>query len=167
MGGVWTDGEGRSTLPGLYAVGECASTGVHGANRLASNSLLEAAVFGARAGTAARAEADPRTAALPSEAPPELPPEAVARLRRSMSLNAGVERHAAGLEALLADIDALAARHGEALVLTAARLVARSALNRAESRGAHWRGDFPETAAHGCRTVTTLDAMTSLREPAE
>jgi L-aspartate oxidase len=171
MGGVWTGPEGRTSLAGLYAVGECACTGVHGANRLASNSLLEAAVFGARAGRAARAEADPRTSPLPSEPPPELPQEALRLLRQSMSLNAGVERRADGLRTLLADIDALSARHGEALTLTAARLVARSALDRTESRGAHWRSDFPETAAQGRRTMLTLDALTAetiaLREPAE
>ncbi|HEY4030970.1 MAG TPA: L-aspartate oxidase, partial [Caulobacteraceae bacterium] len=70
MGGVWTDAQARTSLEGLYAVGESASTGVHGANRLASNSLLEAAVFGLRAGRAARAEGEPKTPALPSEPPP-------------------------------------------------------------------------------------------------
>ena len=169
MGGIAADAEGRTSLTGLYAVGECASTGVHGANRLASNSLLEAAVFGARAGRAARAEADPGTTVLPTERSPDLPPLAMAALRRSMSRYAGVERDAAGLSALLAEIDALSARHGEALVLTAARLVAQAALNRRESRGAHWRGDFPEPAAHARRTLTTLSALCAdaLREPAE
>jgi L-aspartate oxidase len=157
MGGVWTDAHARTSLDGLYAVGECASTGVHGANRLASNSLLEAAVFGLRAGHAARAEADPKNVpGLPSEPPAELPPESLPALRRAMSLNAGVERTAAGLERLLGEIDALAGRHGEALPLTAARLVAQAALAREESRGGHWRLDFPETAAEARRTFTGL-----------
>jgi L-aspartate oxidase len=156
MGGVWTDAHGRTSLAGLYAVGECASTGVHGANRLASNSLLEAAVFGLRAGRAARAETDPGTAVLSAEAPAELPAEALPALRRSMSLNAGVERTAEDLERLLREIDALAARHGEALPLTAARLIAEAALRRRESRGGHWRLDFPETAAEARRTFTGL-----------
>jgi L-aspartate oxidase len=168
MGGVWTDADARTSLEGLYAVGECASTGVHGANRLASNSLLEAAVFGLRAGQAAREGVDPKTPGLPSEPPPELPPEALPALRRSMSLNAGVERSGAGLNQLLHDIDALAARHGEALPLTAARLVAQAALNREESRGAHWRADFPAAAAQARRTFTTAFAPhTVLGEPAE
>jgi L-aspartate oxidase len=165
MGGVWTDADGRTSLEGLYAVGECASTGVHGANRLASNSLLEAAVFGLRAGHAARAEVDPKTLPDPSEPPPELPPDALPALRRSMSLNAGVERTAEGLQRLLGEIDALAARHGEALVLTAARLVAQAALDRRESRGGHWRLDFPEPAAEARRTFTGLQP--ALREAAE
>jgi L-aspartate oxidase len=165
MGGVWTDEHGRTSLEGLYAVGECASTGVHGANRLASNSLLEAAVFGLRAGHAASAEHDPETPALPAEAPPGLPPEALPALRRSMTLNAGVERTAEGLERLLGEIDALAARHGEALVLTTARLIAQGALDRRESRGGHWRLDFPEPAAEARRTFTGLAPV--LREAAE
>jgi L-aspartate oxidase len=164
MGGVWTDAEGKTSLEGLYAVGECASTGVHGANRLASNSLLEAAVFGLRAGRAASVECDPNTPGLPTEPPPELPPEALPPLRKSMSLNAGVGRSGAGLTRLLADIDALAARHGQALPLIAARLIACSALDREESRGGHWRMDFPEPAAVARRTFTTLS---SICEPAE
>ena len=165
MGGVWTDAQARTSLEGLYAVGECASTGVHGANRLASNSLLEAAVFGLRAGQAARAECEPKTPGLPSEPPAELPPEALPALRRSMSLNAGVERTAEGLQRLLGEIDALAARHGEALVLTAARLVAEAALARRESRGGHWRLDYPETAAEARRTFVGLEPV--VREAAE
>lgn len=165
MGGVATDADGRTNLAGLYAVGECASTGVHGANRLASNSLLEAAVFGARAGRAAQAERDPKTQTLFAEPTPELPPEATGRLRRSMSLNAGVERDAAGLKTLLGDIDALADRHGEALVLTTARLVAEAALDREESRGAHWRSDCQQTALQPRRTLITLTQ--AVREPAE
>ena len=166
MGGVWTDAQGRTSLEGLYAVGECAATGVHGANRLASNSLLEAAVFGLRAGHAARAERDPGTSTLTAAAAPELPPEALSALRRSMSLNAGVERTAEGLERLLGEIDALIARYGEgALVLTTARLIAQAALDRRESRGGHWRLDFPEPAAEARRTFVTLE--TAVREAAE
>jgi L-aspartate oxidase len=164
MGGVMTDADGRTSLPGLYAVGECASTGVHGANRLASNSLLEAAVFGTRAGLAVRAETDPDTPVLPAKAAPELPPAALLQLRRGMSRDAGVVRDRAGLVRLLREIDALAARHGEALVLTAARIVAKAALNRTESRGAHWRSDHLEAAAPR-RTLTTLSEL--MLEPAE
>ena len=173
MGGVWTDADARTSLEGLYAVGECASTGVHGANRLASNSLLEAAVFGLRAGRAAQAECDPKTPGIPSEPTTELPPEsspngALSTLRRSMSLNAGVERSGVGLTRLLADIDALVVRHGEALPLIAARLIARGALEREESRGAHWRGDFPDTAAVARRTLVAFaDVRPTVREPAE
>ena len=163
MGGVWADAHGRTALPGLYAVGECASTGVHGANRLASNSLLEAAVFGARAGLAVRAEADPRTLALPARAPPEAPPEALLALRRAMSRDAGVVRDAVGLERLLSEIDGLRARHGEALVLTAARLVAKAALLRRESRGAQWRADHPQAVSPPCRTLTTLAELDGRR----
>jgi L-aspartate oxidase len=165
MGGVWTDAEGRTSLEGLYAVGECAATGVHGANRLASNSLLEAAVFGLRAGRAARAEGDPGTPPLPCEPPAELPAEALPALRRAMSLNAGVERTAEGLERLLGEIDALCARHGEALPLTTARLIAEAALARRESRGGHWRLDFPDTAAEARRTFVSLQS--AMREAAE
>jgi L-aspartate oxidase len=156
MGGVWTDAIGRTSLEGLYAVGECASTGVHGANRLASNSLLEAAVFGTRAGQAASRERDPGTAALAAEAAPDLPAGALLALRQAMSRDAGVVRDGAGLKRLLAQIDALGSRHGEALCLLAARLVARSALEREESRGAHFRIDYPGLASTARRTYTTL-----------
>jgi L-aspartate oxidase len=144
MGGIETDLAGRTSLPGLFAAGECAATGAHGANRLASNSLLEAAVFGARAGRAAAAAGDPGTAPLPAVPAPELPDAALQSLRRAMSRDAGVVRDAAGLTRLAAEIDALEAAHGRALPLVAARLVAEAALARRESRGAHFRTDYPQ-----------------------
>ncbi|HVM99452.1 MAG TPA: L-aspartate oxidase [Caulobacteraceae bacterium] len=144
MGGVETDAEGAATLPGLFAAGECASTGVHGANRLASNSLLEAAVFGTRAGRAAARAADPGTAPTPPAPAPDLPDAALQTLRRAMSQDAGVVRDGAGLRRLLTTIAGLEAAHGRALPLVAARLVAEGALTRRESRGAHFRTDHPE-----------------------
>jgi L-aspartate oxidase len=145
MGGIETDLAGRTSLPGLWAAGECAATGAHGANRLASNSLLEAAVFGARAGKAAAATAaDPGTAPLPAEPAPNLPDAAMQSLRHSMSRDAGVVRDAAGLTRLVAEIGALEATHGRALPLVTARLVAEGALARRESRGAHFRTDYPQ-----------------------
>ena len=152
MGGIATDAEGRTSLPGLYAAGECAATGVHGANRLASNSLLEAAVFGARAGRAAAAEAEPPPARLVRLLAPALPHVALAELRRAMSREAGVVRDAAGLGRLLDLIDALEAAYGRAAPLVAARLVAAAALARRESRGGHFRRDHPLTDADPRRT---------------
>lgn len=146
MGGIETDARGRSSLAGLYAAGECASTGVHGANRLASNSLLEAAVFGTRAGAAAAEALDPGAEPLEARPAPDLPPRALEALRRAMSRDAGVVRDAAGLTRLLAEIGSLEARHGRAPPLVAARLVAEGALARRESRGAHFRIDFPAEA---------------------
>jgi L-aspartate oxidase len=155
MGGVATDIDGRSSLPGLFAAGECASTGVHGANRLASNSLLEAAVFGERAGRAARDEtvgSGPILRAVPA---PSLPVPAIANLRRTMSAEAGVVRDAAGLIRLLDGIEGLGERHGLAPELVAARLVASAALARRESRGGHFRSDFP-AASIAVRTRLTM-----------
>ncbi|MFN4176632.1 L-aspartate oxidase [Phenylobacterium sp.] len=157
MGGIATDADGATSLPGLFAAGECASTGVHGANRLASNSLLEAAVFGARAGRAAATQNDakgPFTAVTAAE----LPPVALQALREAMSRDAGVIRDAAGLTRLLDLIDALEAAHGRSAPLVAARLVAACALARRESRGGHFRADFPGRA-EPVRTVVTLPAL--------
>ena len=131
MGGVTSDLDGRSSVPGLYAVGECACTGLHGANRLASNSLSECFVFGRRAALAGLDEPLPaRLAAAPER---DLAPPPSRETRAAMWRDAGLERDADGLRRLLDDPHPLA------------RLVAASALARTESRGAHARSDFPAT----------------------
>ncbi len=155
MGGIAADADGRTTAPGLYAVGECAATGVHGANRLASNSLLEAAAFGRRAGQAAAAETGGGRPA-PVQIAPDLPDAALADLRDAMTTHAGVVRTAEGLATLIALIDDLEARHGPAAALLAARLIAQAALDRRESRGGHYRADHPETAARAEHTRVRL-----------
>jgi L-aspartate oxidase len=128
MGGVVCDLDGATTLPGLYAVGECACSGVHGANRLASNSLTECFVFGARAAAAAASAAGPGEPPRPPEwrfSPP------TTATREAVWRHAGPRRDAASLERLLDDPYPLA------------RLVARAALERRESRGPHQRSDHP------------------------
>ncbi|HEX4005690.1 MAG TPA: L-aspartate oxidase [Acidobacteriaceae bacterium] len=163
MGGVRTDVHGRTSRQRLYAAGEAACTGVHGANRLASNSLLEGLVFGARAAEAMMAEAGAAasTAAPLSASSSARHPgrEEVATLRtqlqRTMWEQAGLLRDAAGLTAAL---DELRAQSG-AIPATADRptielrnlqtigwLIVESALRREESRGAHYRNDFPKRA---------------------
>ena len=130
MGGIATDLDGRSSLPGLYAVGECACTGLHGANRIASNSLAECFVFAHRAVAAAAGEPAPpdRPGASPEPAPSPVPP---ADTRAALWRLAGLERTPEGLSELAGDPFPLA------------QLIARCALARTESRGAHQRGDFP------------------------
>jgi L-aspartate oxidase len=129
MGGIATDLEGRATVPGLYAVGECACTGLHGANRLASNSLSECFVFGRRAALAALAE--PRPSVPPGPVPALPRPELAQASRDALWRHAGIERDADGLRTLLDDAHPLV------------RLVGACALAREESRGAHLRRDFP------------------------
>jgi L-aspartate oxidase len=157
MGGVAVDPNGRTSLPGLWACGEVSSTGVHGANRLASNSLLEALVFGARVAEDLRREipAGPvavRTAGLRiaqgSEIEKEEDAELIARVRRLMWEKVGLVRDEAGLLSALRELDGLAETHpaasGEARnLLGIARLVAVAALARHESRGGHFRADVP------------------------
>lgn len=167
MGGIATDPDGRTSLPGLYAAGECASTGVHGANRLASNSLLEAAVFGARAGRAAAIET-PSAAPVQSVTARDLPADELRVLRTAMSRDAGVIRNAEGLTRLLDQIARLDAAYGPCAPLIAARLIAATALARHESRGGHYRADFTQSQAPA-RTFVTLDQIepSSLRFAAE
>lgn len=158
MGGVAVHGTGETSLPGLWAAGECAASGVHGANRLASNSLLEAAAFGAEAGAQARDAAAPATTPIRQDAVPDLPAAALMELRRAMSRDAGVVRDGPGLTRLIGLIDELETAHGKAAPLIAARLVGQAALDRHESRGGHYRSDFPEPLPEAKRTFTTLAA---------
>lgn len=144
MGGIAADADGRTSVAGLYAVGECAATGVHGANRLASNSLLEAAAFGRRAGRSAAQEVGGGRP-LNIEISPDLPDAATAELRTAMTAHAGVVRDAQGLQTLIALIDRLESEHGAAAVLLSARLITQAALERRESRGGHYRSDYPQT----------------------
>jgi L-aspartate oxidase len=147
MGGVATDIWGRTSVEGLWAVGECASTGAHGANRLASNSLLEAVVFAHRIALRLRDDAaQPALTPEPATAPPTLPDGPRAELRRLMEADACVVRDGAGLERALTHVHALGESHGQANALIAAELILRAALARTESRGAHFRSDYPDDA---------------------
>ena len=172
MGGILVDVRGRSTVDGLWACGEVTSTGAHGANRLASNSLLEAVVFGARV-------ADDISTAMPPMPPQNL--QAVARntaavrsnkdsertLRETMSSNVGVIRDADGLSDALATIVSLERESGNdpqlANMLTTAKLIATAAFVRKESRGAQFRSDFPapdeEQASRSFLTLEKADEI--------
>ena len=159
MGGVRTDLVGRTSLPGLYAAGEAAATGVHGANRLASNSLLEGLVFGARAGEAMRemlgrgsVHSKPRPAAAsngPVDAGLE---ELIGRVRDVMWNKVGIVRDGSGLRQAIETLQELQPRTAHPRtrrafearnILTSGLLVARAALAREESRGGHYRIDYP------------------------
>jgi L-aspartate oxidase len=158
MGGIVTDMWGKTTLPGLSAIGECASTGVHGANRLASNSLLEAVVFANRVADRLRFSPSSGKAGGDFAPSPKLAPEQRRTLRNAMSAKAGVVRNAAGLGSLLQTIDEIDATGGLANELVTARLIATSALARHESRGGHYRSDFPDTIDPAQRSFVALEA---------
>jgi L-aspartate oxidase len=153
MGGVRTDTFGRTSIGRLYAAGEVACTGVHGANRLASNSLLEGLVFGARAGATAVAEAEgvieaaePRDWDYGEASDWRIDDGTRAEVKRIMWDKVGIERNESGLEAALVELGQIAARPLNTRswnFVTLARLVAEAALCRRESRGAHYRSDYP------------------------
>jgi L-aspartate oxidase len=162
MGGVETDLDGRTSIPGLFAAGEAACTGVHGANRLASNSLLEGLVFGARAAAAMTGPIGPGHSwsevydlHIPSDSKVDVP--SAFEVRDLMWRNVGLVRHRERLEAAVSRLDAWSASicanrtayssdaeaRRLASIVTVGWLIARAALRRQESRGGHFRADFP------------------------
>jgi len=173
MGGIATDALARTSIPGLWAIGEVASTGLHGANRLASNSLLEAVVFAARAASHIRSldrnsrrapKVDPKRIAAARRPANDDRALAVARLRRTMSEHVGVERTRSGLVHAMGVLEEIGHwADGDSVLANmalAARFIAASALQREESRGAHARSDFPNTEpALATRTFLRLDDL--------
>jgi len=166
MGGVAVDTRGRTSLGGLWAGGEVSSTGAHGANRLASNSLLEAVVYAARIADDIAGSVLPSPAPLPAEQPAPRncahPALATKNLRTMMSSHVGVIRDGAHLAEAVRAFAAIERDTGNIALrnmATSALLVAASALSRRESRGAHFRSDYPNgKPALARRTLTTLDA---------
>jgi L-aspartate oxidase len=164
VGGVRTDLDGRTDLPGLYACGEAAATGVHGANRLASNSLLEGLVFGARVAAAIEADDAPQAGPFPVVHEVETTDRGEldlsdirSSLRSAMWRNVGIERAGARMQDVLGMFDfwnryalerVFDAPEGWELqnMLTLGRLITQAALARTESRGTHARSDFPGMA---------------------
>lgn len=161
MGGIAVDGDGRSSVPGLWACGEAASSGLHGANRLASNSLVEAvvtagAVAASIAGQPARRQPMPAT-------PPLSPPSDAAAVRGIVSRCLGIVRNAIGLEEGIAALLPLARESGPAAdPAVIGLMMAVAALGRQESRGAHFRTDFPRHAATARHTTLTLEEAFAL-----
>lgn len=167
MGGIQTDLQGRTGLAGLWACGEVAATGLHGANRLASNSLLEAVVFAARIAADIDQCVPPSTMARP--APPQTEMQAatpamapfVAKLRQVMQTHVGVQRHADGLHHAMSELARLQqAANGRAPfanMVLAAQFITLAALRREESRGGHYRTDFLQTAEVATHSRLHLD----------
>ncbi|HRE59782.1 MAG TPA: L-aspartate oxidase [Micropepsaceae bacterium] len=171
MGGIATDARGRTSLPGLWACGEVANTGAHGANRLASNSLLEAIVFAARIASDVDEVADVESS-LSRHVPPLIlgeaaPAASMAQLRRAMTRDVGVERNGEGLARAMGEISGLLARHANdpvfANAATAALMIATGAWARRESRGGHFRSDWPKAetqlAQRQFRTLAEVRAI--------
>jgi len=160
MGGVRTDLDGKTNVAGLYAAGETAATGVHGANRLASNSLLEGLVYGARAGQAMREEAKPvsHPGAKPKVAYSNGPVDAgiedlIGQIQLALENEVGIVRTRLGMQKAIKILEEMAPKlahpktrraHEASNLHLAGLLVARSALAREESRGAHYRMDYPD-----------------------
>jgi L-aspartate oxidase len=179
MGGIATDARGRTSISGLWAVGEVASTGLHGANRLASNSLLEAVVLGAHVAADIRSIlpmdraghfVEPKRVSGTEPADPLLRAAVVARLRAIMTTHAGVVRTAKGLRTALRELKAIENNCLGDTVLAnmvlAARIIAASALQRKESRGGHYRSDFPNAdASLAHRTFITLADLERIEAP--
>ena len=176
MGGIAVDDQGRASLAGLWVCGEAASTGLHGANRLASNGLLEALVFARICAEGIEAQLGTATTAPKVQISFELggtPPDAdaVLELRQTMTDLVGVVRDRQGLEGALQKIAALEDRFGDSpsfLNMTAtATMIAACALTREESRGSHYRSDFPDTKGTiGERSEITLDQAIAIRTAA-
>jgi L-aspartate oxidase len=176
-GGITTDLKGRTSIPGLTAVGEAAFTGLHGANRLASNSLLEAVVMAARvaddiADTVA-ADTQQTTGTVSRERSLHLPDygaraAGLAMIRETMSSNAGVERNDERLRQALTTLKDIAeAGHGDPVIENAtitARFIVEAALRRRESRGGHARTDYPDTDPEQARSRTMTLAGLTLRD---
>jgi L-aspartate oxidase len=179
MGGIRTDLHGRSTLPGLYAAGEVTCTGVHGANRLASNSLLEGLVFGARAGEAAIADSPKSQVSSPKPDNPQseirnpksdgtISTAVKKRVKRVMWERVGILRDSESLKRALKEFEQIAQSNlsvSSRNFVTLAKLVAAGALWREESRGGHFRTDFPERdEKFRVHSIQKLDAEISQSE---
>lgn len=173
MGGIYTDKNGRTTIEGLWACGEAASTGMHGANRLASNSLLEAVVFAARIAEDIR-QCDINKSALAPVSVDTCSPtssnekDTFQKLRRQMSKHLGVIRSEKGMSELL-DMILQYKQHNNSLhfdnVLISAQLMTQAALLRKESRGGHFRSDYPEKNSHFSeRTFVKLSSTGEIKQ---
>jgi L-aspartate oxidase len=149
-GGVQTDLHGRTTIPGLYACGEVACTGVHGANRLASNSLLEGLVFARRIAADIVRDLPPQAEPVVPQAVPgfaEEDPADRSALQRAMTRGAGVLRSAESLEETAAVLNKISPHSWELVnLVTVATALVGAAATREETRGCHWREDFPEAS---------------------
>lgn len=147
VGGILTDSWGRTTVPGLLACGEVASTGLHGANRLASNSLAEALVFGRRAALAEPGALEPAGEPVPADGPAPSGGLPIAEVRELADRFLGVRRNGPELASLADRLSKVTGEQSRPAATLVAWLVARAALRREESRGGHFRVDFPEPRA--------------------